>query len=188
MSKTGWIVIGVLLALFITPIVIGITSYISYSNLGARQEAVLKAKLNDNKQVYANFGNQVVETMQVADIYADRVKEVTSAAIEGRYGEGGAKAVFQMITEQNPTVDPSLFVQVQRIIEAGRKDFTNKQTALLDAKSQYEIHLNSVWSGFWLQIAGYPKINMDTIIAITSDRSEKAFEAGKDGPINLRQK
>lgn len=168
--------------------VLAIASYISAANYGNRMETQLKAKWEDNENVLAQYGQKIVEMAQVPSMYTDDLTKVTKAAITGRYGENGSQAVFQWIKEQNPTIDPSLYTRIQQAIEAGRDEFKHSQTQLVDIKRSYQTELGTVWSGFWLARAGYPKVDLEKYKIITTDRASKAFQTGKeDGPLQLRK-
>jgi hypothetical protein len=120
-------------------------------------------------------------------MYKNDFKEVTTAAIQGRYGENGSKAVFQWLQEQNPNLDARIYIKLQQLIEAGRDDFKIAQTKLIDVKRQYETALGYFWQGLWLKIAGYPKADLAMYKPITTDRVEQTFQKGKeDGPLKLR--
>lgn len=184
---SGLVAVLVVLGLLV---VVGLTifgSYVSANNYGVTMEEQLKAAQTDAKNVYAQYGQKVAEVAQVPAMYRDDLTKVVTAAIEGRYGEGGSKAVFQMIQEQNPSLDPSLYVKIQQVIEAGRSNFENAQRRQIDLTRQYKTKLGFFWSGFWLKTAGYPKINFDDFKIITTNKAEAVFEAGKEeGPIQLR--
>lgn len=173
-------VIGVLIA-----VVVG--SYVSAYNYGNTAENELKAIKENNQNILAQYTQKVQEAAQVPSMMKDDVKEIVTAALSGRYGADGSKAVFQFIKEQNPTVDPQLYRKIQQIIEAGRDEFKVSQTRLIDAKRAYSTNLGYLWKGMWMRIAGYPKINLDDFKAVTNDYAAKAFATGKeDGPIKLR--
>ena len=181
--KTLFAVLGVVGTLI--AIVIG--SYVTSYNYGNRAENEIKAIWENNQNILAQYTQKVQEAAQVPGMMKDDVKEVVSAALSGRYGPDGSKAVFQWIQEQNPTVDAELYRKIQQIIEAGRDEFKVSQTRLIDAKRAYSTNLGYLWKGIWMRIAGYPKINLDDYKAITNDYANKAFSIGKeDGPIKLR--
>ncbi len=170
-------------------VVIGVLvmSYISAFNTGNQLEKSLQATYSNNQNILAQYSQKVMEAAQVPDMARDDIVKVAKAAMEGRYGSEGSKAVFQMITEQNPTVDPMLYRQVQQIVEGGRNEFQNAQTRLIDQKRVYETALGSFWQGMWLRIAGYPKVNLADFKVITTDRTEATFQAGKEeAPLPLR--
>jgi hypothetical protein len=179
----------VFLAILAIVLVLGGTvvgSYVTNYNYGNEAEKSLTARLNDNKNIRSNYVAKVQEMVQVNDSYKDALKEVVVNAIEGRYGEDGSKATWQWIKEQNPTVDPTLYIRLSQVIEAGRNEFKNAQTRLLDEKRAYETNLGYLWKGFWLKLAGYPKINLDDIKVIITKDTNKAYETGEDAAIQLR--
>jgi hypothetical protein len=165
-----------------------VSSYISAANYGNRTEVSLRTKMEDNENIYANGTQKVMEIAQVPDMYVDAVSKVTREAIQGRYGNEGSKAVFQMLQEQNPQLDPAMFVRIQQVIEAFRDQFQNAQTQMLDQRRAYETALGTVWQGFWLGIAGYPKIDLSKYTIVTTSKARQTFETKRDTGIQLRQK
>ena len=164
-----------------------VASYISNANYGNSAENLITATYQDNQNVLAQYGQKVAEVAEVPTMYRDDLLKVTTAAIQGRYGEQGSKAVFQMIKEQNPTLDSKMYTQIQQVIESGRNEFQASQTRLIDQERQYKTQLGNVVSGFWLRLAGYPKIDLSKYQPITTDRAADAFKNGKEtGPIKLR--
>lgn len=162
-------------------------SYVSAANQGNRMEVGIKATYENNKNVLASYSQKVMEAAQVPSMMRDDLLKLTKAAIEGRYGPEGSKAVFQSIRESNPQLDSGVYRQLQQIIEGGRTEFQNSQTRLIDQKRVYSEALGTVWGGLWLRIAGYPKVNLDDYKIVTTDRTENVFKAGKEeGPLQLR--
>ena len=166
---------------------IGFSSYVSAFNYGNSMEQSLKAVQTENKNKLAQYGQKVLEVAQVPDMYKKDMVELTTAAIQGRYGEDGSKATFQFLKEQNPTLDPSMYKQIQQVIEAGRNDFQAGQTRQIDLRRSYETALGSFWQGMWMRFAGYPKLKLSDFDIVSTDRADTAFKNKKeDGPIKLR--
>jgi uncharacterized protein (UPF0333 family) len=162
-------------------------SYISAANQGNRLEVSIKAKLADNENVYANGSQKIIEIAQVPAMYVEDITKITTAAIGGRYGADGSKAVFQMLKEQNPQLDSSMYKKIQQVIESFRDEFKNSQTQLLDQCRNYETLRGNVWSGMWLNIAGYPKMDINKMCTIVStEKAAKTFETKRDTGIQLR--
>lgn len=161
-------------------------SYVSAYNTGNRLEASIRATYADNQNILSQYSNAVAEAAQVPGMMRDDLSEVIKDALESRYGDDGARAVFQSIQEQNPQVDGALYVKIQQIIQAGRKDFENGQRKLLDQKRVYETALGSFWKGMWLGISGYPKIDLDEYDIVTNARTDEAFETKSEEAIQLR--
>jgi hypothetical protein len=170
------------------------SSYISAYNYGNRAEQGVVAAWENNENILSQYGQKLQEAASVTTILKQDVQDILSGAIEARYGANGSQATMQWIQEQNPTVTPEVYVKVQQIAEAGRNEFQNAQTRLIDAKRGYRTELGNFWSGLWLRVAGYPKINIgfpigaqDDYEAITTTRASNAFETGREeGPIPLR--
>jgi hypothetical protein len=93
---------------------------------------------------------------------------------------------MQWIQEQNPQLDSKVYLRIQQSIEAGRDEFKNSQTAMLDIKRSYETSLGYFWTGTWLRIAGFPKLNLDEYKIVSTARADNAFETGKEEPMKLR--
>jgi len=167
-------------------IAIGATSYISAFNTGNRLENQIVATYEDNQNVLAQYGNRIAEAAQIPAMQRDDLAAVVTAALDARYGEEGSQAMFQFIQEQNPTIDSTVYTQLQRMIEAGRIDFASAQTRLIDQKRVYETALGSFWGGTWMRIAGYPSIDLDEYNIVVNARTVEAFETGQEEAIQLR--
>lgn len=180
------VALGVIV-LIVTILVICIGSYVSAANTGNRLEQGIKATWENNEGILGQYGQKVVEVAQVTDMARDDIAKIAKEAIGGRYGEGGSKAVFQAINENNPSVDPELYRKIQQVVEAGRNQFQAGQTRLVDQKQVYETALGTVWTGMWMRFAGYPKLDLSKYKIITTDRASNAFQTGKEsGTIKLR--
>lgn len=178
-------ILGVVIALGV--LIVGVL--ISANNTAAAFDASVKYQHSNNKNVLASFNQKVLEVAQVPEMMRDDLVKVATAALQGRYGADGSKAVFQMLKEQNPTLDPSLYTKIQQVIESGRTEFQTSQTRLLDIKRSYETALTSAPQGPLMKLLGFPKVPLDSYNIVTTGRVERAFESGKeDGPIRLRAK
>jgi uncharacterized protein (UPF0333 family) len=177
-------ILGLGLALLIV-LVCGM-NYVSYANYGNRTEKALLAKVENNENIYAQGTQKIIEIAQVPTMYVDDVTKVATAAISGRYGADGSKAVFQMLREQNPTLDSSMYTKIQQVIEAFRDEFKNNQTQMLDMKRSYETSLDNVWGGMWLHMAGYPKTDLHKFDIVSTDKAAETFKTHRDTGIQLR--
>lgn len=182
---TGLAIIGVVVALLI-----GFGSNIlGIYNYGNRAERQIVAEHKNLENVLGQYSIKVAEAAQVPDMYKADVKEVVSAALQGRYGANGSQAVFQWLKEDNSPakLDSALYTKIQQIIEAGRNEFQNNQTRFIDIKRVYETNLGYAWTGLWLRVFGYPRIDLDKYQIATTDAAAKALETGRDTPLQLRK-
>lgn len=165
---------------------VGASSYVSAYNYGNQIENSLSATKEQNRNILAQYGQKVQESVQVPEMYKSDLIELTKAAIGGRYGPSGSQASMQWLKEQNPNLDISVYKQIQQLIEAGRNDFQNGQTRQIDLKRQYETALGSFWQGMWMKMAGYPKINLGDFAIVSTDRADTAFKTKKETVLQLR--
>lgn len=163
-----------------------VMSYISAANYGNRMENALLTKVDNNQNIYANGTQKIIEIAQVPAMYVEDVTKVTQAAIGGRYGADGSKAVFQMLREQNPQLDASMYKKIQQVIEEFRNEFQNNQTAMLDMRNTYKTALGTVWQGMWLKFAGYPKTDLSKFDIVTTDKAAETFRTKRDTGVQLR--
>jgi len=190
MNKGFLALLGVLIAI----VAVGVASYITAANKGNRNEQAIVAVYENNQNILAQYGQKVQEAAGVTALQRDDLIAVFTGANEARYGKTGSAATFQWIQEQNPNLDQATYLQVQRIIEAGRNEFRAAQSLLVDSKRNYRTSLGNFWEGMWLSFAGYPKIKIgypigakDDYPVISTDRAQDAFKSGKEsGPIKLR--
>lgn len=161
-------------------------TWISWDNWAVNIEEQIKAKQEDNEQKLGQYSLRVMETAQIPKMYAADVKELYSNIVTGTFGEGGSEAMFQFIRTANPTLDPSMYSNVQRIMETGRLEFEKSQTELRDLTREYQATLRRVWPKFWLStLNNFPTINFDDYKLIQSEHSVETYKTGVDKGLKL---
>lgn len=178
-SLIGLVVVGVL-GVFL------FASYVTNYNYGVRAEKAIEARYENLQNILGQYSLRVKEAAQVPGMQTQDLAELFTGALDARYGGDGANAAMLWIQEQNPNLDQSTYLQIQRIIEGGRNKFENAQTEFLDVKREYETSLGLFWKGTLLSVAGFPKIDLDEFTIVTSEYAEKSFETGIGEEIQLR--
>lgn len=173
-----WILVAIIL--------FGVFTYVKYHNMGVGFEKRLEGTWQENKVVLNSYTTKVQEVAQVPTMMKDDLGEIIEQTFQGRYGENGSQAVFQFIQEQNLNLDPQLYRQIQQVMESGRNDFQTSQKVLIDVKMNYQAALDYFWSGMWLGLAGYPKLDLTKYNIVTLGEVEAKFESGQDSVIKLR--
>lgn len=187
MNKIWLGIAGIVVAFVIVGAITVIATGIGINNQCVTFEEAIKKQYKQNQNNYDKMFKTILETAQVPALYTEDMKKIYEAAIGGRYGKNGSKAMFQFIKEHNPTIDSKLYQQIQQVIEGGRLDFEANQKSLLDKKQAYETYIgvfpNTLFAGF----LGFPKIDLAKFDIVTSDRTEKTFETKKDEVIKIKQ-
>lgn len=164
-----------------------IGSYTSAYNYGNTMDNKVQAQYQQMENVLAQYSQRIQELVQVPVMYKDDLKEVISATMQGRYGQDGNKAVFSFIKEHSQGFDSSLYKTVSQSIEAGRKDFEFENKKLIDLTTEYKISIGTLYTGFWMRVAGFPKIDLTQYKPISNTYAAETFKAGKEvAPIKLR--
>lgn len=182
------VMIGMTAIVFSLLVILGVTAafaYVNAANYGNRTEVAIQTTWENNKNIQGQTSLKVREVAQIPERYSQKLKELMETELSARYGDGGSKAIFQFIQENSQKYDPSMDLKVMQIVEAGRNEFQVAQTRLLDQKGVYKTALGSVWTGFWLGVAGYPKIDLEKFKIVVSKETDAVFEAGVQEPMKL---
>jgi hypothetical protein len=193
--KAGIVALAVLGLIIFVVVILGF-GYIGWSNGANKFEADIPAQYSQMQNVYDNGWKQVMEENQIPQNYADQVKEIFQATMQGRYGADGSKAIFQMITESNPNVDPGLYKKVQESIEKFHAEFQSSQTQIIALKQTYQTYITATTSGrIYNMVGSYPHIHCgvpagqaDDYQIVTSGKTQDDFKSHKADQLDLRKK
>lgn len=176
MKRTIIIAVLSFLALFI---VTGVLMNFTYQNKEVRLSEAIYAKIDDNKSHYTKMWEILQNQAGVSKQYAKDFKEIYPQLISGRYSNGQGQ-FMNWIQEHNPNFDTSLYNKLMVSIEGQRESFHTTQRQLIDLSRQHNVLLKEVPSKWFL--SDVAKIEIPVVI---NDASEKAFETGKEQPMNL---
>lgn len=124
---------------------------------------------------------------QVPGMQTQNLTNIITGANESRYGGDGVNGVMAWIQEQNPNLDQSTYIQLQREIAAGRQAFQDSQSLVLDRVRAYKTDLGTFWRGKMMRLAGFPRIDFDKYTIVSTSDTRGAFDTKTDAaPIQLR--
>ena len=178
--KTKYVLISILV--FISILVVGVVG----KGIGLyNQEITLKnqivAKQEENKTSFDNMWKKIKQSTNVSDKYKDGLKEVLNAYTNGRKKES-SQLLMDWTKEAIPTFDSSIYKQLNNIIVSSRDDFTLNQKQLIDLNRQHDVLLDTFPNNIYFKVMGINKININVV---TSTKTEKTFEIGKEDEIEL---
>ena len=165
-----------------------IFGYIGFGNEANRFENGIIAAYSNNQNVYDNGWKTVMEKAQVPDRYAKQLKELYTDTMKGRYGPNGSQALLQFIKEENPKLDPSIYVQIQQSVEIFHNQFSQAQTELVSRKQEYQnLYTGTMHGRFYNLIARYPHIDLSKYDIVTSEKTQQDFGTKKAPKLDLFQ-
>jgi hypothetical protein len=149
---------------------------ISCSNQEATLRVTIVAKQKDNTSEFDNMFKKISQVAQVSAKQMESLKEIFASHAQAR-STGGDNQVMTWVKESIPNVDTTTFNNLQNIITSSRDRWTMRQKELIDLSREHEKLLAVFPSNMILSMLGRKSI---PITIVTSGRTEKAFETGKD--------
>jgi hypothetical protein len=158
--------------------------------LGFRSDAVslqnrVEAQHVSNKSNYDSMWKKFKEMTQVTELQAEQFKDVYTGLIQGRNQDSGL--LFKMVQEQNPTLSPEVYNNLQREIASSRNVFDNNQNKVIDIIREYNTRIETGTGFIFNVFFSFKHLDANQFI-ITSDRTQDAFTNKKDDVINLKGK
>ncbi|MFA5130603.1 MAG: hypothetical protein WC477_06885 [Patescibacteria group bacterium] len=184
MSKTLMAVVGVVTCLGIGFLVAAVL-FISCMNTEARLRNAIVAKQRDNTSEFDNMWKKISQTAQVTDAQKEALKDIFTSHAQARTGNGGGGSVMKWVQESVPNVDLSTMKNLQNIITGSRDAWTMRQKELIDLKREHDNLIDVFPSSAVCAILGRQKIDIQVV---TSGRTERSFETGKDDDVNVFEK
>lgn len=170
--------LGVLIVIILALMLLGFRSGV------VTLENRIEAQHTANKSNYDSMWKKFKEMTQVTDIQAEQFKDVYTDLIEGRYQD--SNLLFKMVNEQNPTLSPEVYNNLQREIASSRNVFDNNQKKLIDIVREYNTRIDTGRGFIFNMIFNFQHIDPNSYI-VTSDRTDEAFQTNKDDVIDLRK-
>lgn len=151
-------------------------AFISTSNEEATLRVAIEAKQKDNTSEFDNMFKKICQVAQVSSKQMESLKEIFNGYAQAR-STGGDNQIMTWVKEAIPNVDTTTFNNLQNIITGSRDSWTMRQKELIDLNREHEKLLSIFPSNVILSILGRKSIE---IKIVTSGRTDKAFETGKD--------
>jgi len=173
------VLVGVAIAVVI--LAVPVLMYFSYSNSEITLRNQVEGQQKSNAVTFDTVWKIISGQAQVAEQHKDAFEKIYVSIMEKRYE--GKDPLLSFITEANPNFDMKLYEKVSNSIEAQRETFKRDQKKLIDLAQEHKTLCQTAPGSFFL--SGRPMVE---IKLVTSSRTEKAFETGKEDETDVFQK
>lgn len=155
-------------------VLIGLTSYFSYSNEEIQLRNLVDAQQQTNEAYFDKMWKIISQKAEVSQQYENAFREIYPDLMKGRY-DNNKGGLMSWIQEHNPNFDTSLFASVMTSIEAERTGFFVEQKKLIDLGREHNNLIEVFPSSVFL-------MNRDVIdlTIIKSEQTEDVFKVGKE--------
>jgi hypothetical protein len=181
MNKGCIVALGVIGIVVLIVLVLG-GSVIGTFNQEVSLRTAIENKQKDNTSEFDNLYKKIAQVAQVSEKSMSSLKEIVCGYAEARKGADNPNLIMNWIKESVPTVDLSTMNNLQNIIVGSRDSFTMRQKELLDLKREHDKLLRTFPSNVILGMFGRKEIDVKIV---TSSKTEKAFETGKDDDTDV---
>lgn len=158
--------------------------------IGVRNEAVeletqFDAQVKGNMSTYDKVWKIITQKANISQQYSDDFARNYTAIMTGRYGNPNnrSQSLMLWIQEKNPDFSTKLYEDLSHSMEALRIEFDMSQKKMIDIKRVHDnLRLKFPSS---LAMFGHNELQLKLV---TSSRTEKAFDTGKDDDVELFKK
>ena len=179
MSKGTMIILAVV-GVLVLCVFMGGCMYVGAHNSEVGLRNAITAKQKDNQSEFDNMWKKIKQTAQVTDAAKNALKEIFVEHAKARGGPKGSLATW--IKESVPNISPDSmpFRTLMNIIVSSRDSWTQRQKELLDLKREHDNVIDKFPSTIFVGSRGKIEVQI-----VTSGRTEKAFESGKDEDVDV---
>jgi hypothetical protein len=184
-TKNSMLLIGaaILACILLLTVVIG-GILVSQYNGAATLKNQYEMKVKDNSSEMDNMWKKISQVCQLPEAKKNAFKEIFTSYAQARTPEDGGKMML-WIKESAPNLDLNIYDNAQNIIVSSRDSWTMRQKELVGVAEEFNRRLSVFPGNVVLGMFGFQKIDPKVI---TSTRTEKAFETGKDDDTDLFNK
>lgn len=158
-------------------------SGISYRNREKTLRANFVGVISSNKADFDAMWKIINQSSQVPEKYSEDFTKAYSTILASGKGtdQNAVKNLFAVATGMKmPQLDPSMYKEVQRVIESGRIRFANDQRMAAAMKAEHDA-LRTTWPGSMF-LGNVKPLDLQLV---TSTKTEEAFKTGKDDDTSL---
>lgn len=154
---------------------------------GVKRETALSAAYLDNQNELSKFISGFHEQFGIAEAKSEKLDEILSNAVKGRYesgssaavpGAAGNTALFSAMVEAYPDLSGlDSYDRVMDYVAAGRESYKQHQTKLLDMIREYDTWRRSgIIHRQLVKVAGFPSSDLRAQVGELVVKGDEALE------------
>lgn len=182
--KKLWIPITIVILISVALLGVGLVAWgIGTYNEAASQKNLYNMKVKDNTSEFDNMAKQIFQAIGIADTKKESFKEVYGLWAKSGTPEDSGKMMLWLKQATPDLKGMDIYDKAMDIMVGSRNGWTMRQKELVQIATTYNDSMVRFPKGPFLKLFGFELIDPKVI---TSSRTEKAFETGKDDDVGLR--
>lgn len=173
-----WLVILGGLGIFI------ISTYASFNNREVDLRTTFEMQMKNRTALFDKMWKVISQKAQITKAYDSSFLNIVKAAMDAR--KDGAGIMMKWVQESNPALQAGtvqeLYKDLSRTIEAERNGFFDREQMLSSIQQQHSKFLRSFPNNLYNVFMGRKELEYKPI---TSDRTDKVMETGKDNDTKV---
>lgn len=184
MNKSTIVVIAVLAFLGIFGLATMGWGVSTYNGFVASENSIV-ASYKQDQNVDSEILNTIRSQGSVGKEYESAVLNAIDKSIKGRYGNDGAKQAILFLKEDNPKMDPAVFLKISEAIEAGYAKFSASQATRVDKVRSYQTSTQTFPASIVAKVCGFPRIDLEKYgKVVISGETQKNFDTGTQNAVD----
>ena len=160
-SDPQWLnnrVIMLWLAVFV--LLVAVVSLVTARALGGRLETSIAAGYTQLEGIGDRYTEKISEIAPGTDTLKQSLREIITRYFNAKIGSAHDWEIFQWLEQQGVPVSDFRHDKIMGLIHQGRKEYRNTVVTIRRERDLYRDALDSLYSGFWLHMSGFPTIDV----------------------------
>lgn len=159
---------------------IALLLYISSNNIEVGLRNQFNAQQKTNESSFDKTWKVIQQSAQVPEHERESFRKTYVEIMQATKGVAGNGQLASFFNQAQINISGDLFQKLMTTIESQRESFHRDQQKLLDIKRRHDDVRTKFPSSFF--VGGRPELEAKIV---TSDKTDEAFNTGKDNDINL---
>jgi len=142
-------------------VLVGIISQVTVRALGERMEASIVADYERLEAINSRYTERIAEISPGTDTLQKALKEIITRYFNAKIGSAHEWEVFNWLETQQVPVSDFRHDKIMDLIHQGRKEYRDTVISIRKARDSYREALASFYSGLWLRLNGFPRIDVE---------------------------